>query len=1061
MASLQFINSQNKALVKTTQTALVCHNGVDLTLQLTNLVRGSKYRVVTTYISNVDDSIVSIVPETYNFESDGSDHQLVINAVLKKARYFIIQSELLTLDTSSNQYVGGDVNDSVAIDCSEVVLVTPTPTNTATFTSTPTNTVTETTTQTPTPTPTYTGIQSIDIADRNKVLQFNEVLKRIKDNKLSRWDFEQLQNIVNSTSEELFVKKPNENIIAKIRKINESDTDSLNSDIDNLRGDKNTEPDSYVVEYLVCPTETPKITSTPTSTVTSTVTSTATNTPTHTSSATATPTNTSTTTQTPSVTATNTSTPTNTATVTPSATDVFDETLWNIDTTKEGLCYSDSLGQIYIYYQEGTTDVGSLLYKDVVFNPYNYDDILIAIGIAQTDADGNITNRSSLPAKVYIRQSNTTIFSTTIFHVSKGSNGYAVVAAKETVCPTPTPTATNTPTTTNTPSFTPTQNLFTATFRVSDNLNGFCFTDTGFPTIEVFKRNGQVFAEGDKIYKDGGQNTWKFSDLRDLLGDDVDSSVSVLYLQDTSNGSLYQINEVLEQESLGGILIPGRLRLVDYTVEMIYDNGDYDAYPSNSSKNRKAPFFQFGHQCNRARFDVFWDSVLIGEFNLNNDSSDPRINGNRPQFGDTIYDQEGIGVSPFARYAIKTISSDLSNLITQSQINKYSALAASENKNILDYSVLNQSGAFNKTGSMTLTDPDNRQTEFYPVHPLPPNLLAIYKNPLISDDTNTSYNETEPETWHEASKSPNITGLAKYSYLQSTPFTEVDSLGSQSVSIYTGNTHADATWLRIKNNNGEVVNGSGNNPNGVRFASGSDLDASALTATIIDTYIARFGAETFDVGDAYITNPTICPTPTPTNTTTPTQTPTNTSTPTVTPTNTNTPTYTSSVTQTITGTATPVPTSTPTPTATDDLDQVGYYVSYDEVELCKVAMPNNDITIDIVDKLQEIKPDEATSLIINLGNLTEDNNYKVTFSHYYKGEDETVSGPITGEAAGEISLFPAVLEFTASENKQNINTILLYQGTSKKFLLKMNILNLTTDYTQSEILLYNVTGSTT
>ena len=124
-------------------------------------------------------------------------------------------------------------------------------------------------------------------------------------------------------------------------------------------------------------------------------------------------------------------------------------------------------------------------------------------------------------------------------------------------------------------------------------------------------------------------------------------------------------------------------------------------------------------------------------------------------------------------------------------------------------------------------------------------------------------------------------------------------------------------------------------------------------------------------------------------------------------------------------------------------------------------MPNNDITIDIVDKLQEIKPDEATSLIINLGNLTEDNNYKVTFTHYYEGADETVSGPITGESAGEISLFPAVLEFTASENKQNINTILLYQGTSKKFLLKMDILNLTTDYTQSEILLYNVTGSTT
>ena len=69
MASLQFINSQNKALVKTTQTALVCHNGVDLTLKLSNLIRGSKYRVVTTYISNVENSTVNVTPETYDFEN--------------------------------------------------------------------------------------------------------------------------------------------------------------------------------------------------------------------------------------------------------------------------------------------------------------------------------------------------------------------------------------------------------------------------------------------------------------------------------------------------------------------------------------------------------------------------------------------------------------------------------------------------------------------------------------------------------------------------------------------------------------------------------------------------------------------------------------------------------------------------------------------------------------------------------------------------------------------------------------------------------------------------------
>ena len=61
-----------------------------------------------------------------------------------------------------------------------------------------------------------------------------------------------------------------------------------------------------------------------------------------------------------------------------------------------------------------------------------------------------------------------------------------------------------------------------------------------------------------------------------------------------------------------------------------------------------------------------------------------------------------------------------------------------------------------------------------------------------------------------------------------------------------------------------------------------------------------------------VSYPYVCPTPTPTNTSTPSNTPTNTTTPTVTPTNTATP----SVTPSVTPTRTVTPTSTPTPTAT-------------------------------------------------------------------------------------------------------------------------------------------------
>lgn len=1036
MEVLKFVNAQNENLSTITRTALQCHTGVQFRISLTGLVFRTNYRLVTKYVSNVSDSIVTIDRESIDISNVDGSTEIILNATFKKGRYFILQSDLL-IESESQQgvYVDQDITDSIAIDCSEVVLITPSPTSTATNTQTPTYTPTNTNTPTLTNTPTYTGIQYIEIADRNQILQYNEILKRVKNDTLTRWDFQELQNIVNSDAEILYIKKPNENIIVRIQRISEA-VDTYDNILDNTRGGDNTADDTYVVSYQLCPTKTPEATSTPTSTPTATVTETPTTTPTltptNTHTPTNTPTNTTTSTYTPSFTATATGTPTNT----PTATDSLELLIFNISTSKENLCYGEDIGIIPVYLQAGAIAVNNVLYKQSDYTPYSFIEIRDSLSDQGTET------------KLYIRLQNSTIFDTTIYTIEKDSSNNARITESQPFCPTPTPTLTQTSTPTNTTTVTPSSFLLDETFYIASSLDGFCQVNDVSSFIIVYKQK-DTFEEGDRLYKNDTGDVWSFSEIRQVIGAGTDTTV--LYLQDSSNGNLYQINEAIEEETINGILIPGRLRLAGYTVEMIYItvSESYNEYSLNLEAGRTAPILS-GHYCNRARFDVFWDSVFIGQFNLNNENNDGsftsgvrNVRGYLPQPGDTIYDQEGIGRNESDAYAITTISSDLSNVITQNQIAKYQTLASQEGKNVLEYSVLNQNGSLNTTGQIQVSD----YTGELVVQPMPPDLLEKYKNPLRIDNVSTVYNETQPETWRDSFGSDQ--NLIKYVY-------NIECNEGVETECSLVDMHSTASWLRIKNNKGEVINGSGEVLNGVQFSGGSDLDIGVLSSAIIDTFIERFGSNTFNVGDAYITNPTICPTPTPTTTTTPTQTPTTTSTPTTTITNTVTPSYTQSVTPTITHTITNTITPTTTVTSTDSLDPINYNLSFDIDELCKTNMSGSDIFIDIVDKTQSVKPGIATSLIVNLSNLVENHNYKVAFSHYYDGKDLLGSEDTQGLPAGNVNFYPSVLEFTATESVQNVNTILNYVGEREKFLIKMIINDLNSEYSQTEVILYNV-----
>lgn len=232
------------------------------------------------------------------------------------AQVYRNHSFLVTLYDNGNNTLD---QDSLAVDCSTVPpLLTPTPTNTSTPTNsatvtptntssnthtptnTPTNTetptttptLTPTTTETPTVTPTDSSLKLITVYNDNNQLNYEEIIYQ-NTQASDEWELSELQNLISSSSNTFYLRKPGTNLIEVVQDIGGS---------------------MVVVDYLIVPT--PTITPTKSTTPTLTHTSTPTNTPTYTSTPNATPTNTSTQTSTP----TQTPTPSNTVTNTPTNT---------------------------------------------------------------------------------------------------------------------------------------------------------------------------------------------------------------------------------------------------------------------------------------------------------------------------------------------------------------------------------------------------------------------------------------------------------------------------------------------------------------------------------------------------------------------------------------------------------------------------------------------------------------------------------------------------------------------------------------------------------------------
>lgn len=983
MANIKIVNQNLIDISKIVANDNTCYHGINYVVLITDLQKDKKYRILTKNISN-NDGIVIITPSSIDFTQTGDAGATTysIKLELRSARYFVVESEILEFDATTNTYVSNNKKDTIAIDCSQVVNITPTPTITATNTLTPTNTVSQTITSTPTVTPTYTGLQYIEVFDTNTILEINDILKK---DPLTPWDFESLQSLVSSNENTLYVKKPGENIIAVIQRIPDITDNGLD--------------DTIVVENILCPTPTPTNSRTADITATPTHTNTSTNTPTQTPTNTSTPTVTPTHTSTPTNTQSSSPTPTNTSTCTNTPTTPLTRNAFYVSNLLEDVCFNNA-DIIELFFRDmNNLNIGDVVYQNELAEAYTYNSLLSQLGLQQ-NSEEDIFIKNYLDNAI-------------VYKINKDlSTGLAVLETLE-ICPTPTPTPTITSTQTSTITPSSTSTIFSTKFYVSDDVGKFCDGTINLAEIIVYKKLG-VYEEGDKIYKTSTQEAWKFQDLRDAVG--ADDSIKVLYLQDSTNGNLYQINEVLEEESFNGIFIPGRLRLAGYTVEMIYtESAAYNNYAQNIANNRIAPTIG-GHGCDDARFDVFWDSVYIGQFNLNNASQYPTVQGYTPSTNDQIYINEGIGRSEGDKYAIKTISSDMSELITQAQIQKYKNLLSEEKPTLLHHSVLAQNGSIN-ISNITIKDNmefDERGEQLLS-YPLSTSLREKYLFPSANDDVSTVYDETQPETWWNIFNSDD--DLKQYTY--------------------SSRIHTDASWLRIKNNNGIVINGSGENKNGVLFESGSNLDIGALSATIIDTFIENFGSNAFEAGDAYITNPTICPTPTPTNTSTPTNTITQTQTNTVTPTLT----FTSTPTQTITKT------TTPTPSSTDGLDPVSYYISYDQKTLCEFNSVKPFLRIKEIENPQQINRNVRTPIILNLLDAIDNYEYRVIFSAYHKEEIDS------------LTIEPALINFTAKDATQNINTIIAYSGSSNKVLMKMQVINLINNTAFTEVFLYRISNS--
>jgi len=547
MAQLNFQQS-----LLTVISANECVSGVNFTLRFSDTTSGSKKIILTrentdgfhtfgavsvaegsgATVTNLVSGDISRVKElSFNFAATaGSTNSYVdfnILLVVEKSRFNVVKAEIPEQD----------VLDFITVDCLSNVSIEPTPTST----ETPTPTLTEN----------FQNVfRKIPIFDIDKTLEIGDIIysSELMSDSYSLEEIRDLNIEHFSDYTTFYVRQEKENVIYKIQ------PDAGNSSI--LR----------VVDFELCPTQTPTPSFTPTPTRTPSNTPSLTATLTNTITNTLTSTRTSTPTHSPTRSSTPTYTPTYTSTATPTQTEPDQGyAYYYLATSIDGLCYGveSIIPTILVYDSEIDThfDINNRI-------PKVNDAVLVSDWWTYDELEQRLRIATNSTTQLYIRSTKDDTNKIIVLKRALG-DGHAYVSgsAEYEFCPTqtptttppntPTPTATQTPTHTNTltPSVSSTpvllKNIFVALNKpaeyslVKSNRDRYLHI---FNADDNFSVDGSLVI-GEKIYSKPNleydnadtESEYTLQNFKDVL-DQNDLQIAYVYSLDSTK--IYEIKYI-------------------------------------------------------------------------------------------------------------------------------------------------------------------------------------------------------------------------------------------------------------------------------------------------------------------------------------------------------------------------------------------------------------------------------------------------------------------------------------------------------------------------------------
>lgn len=500
---------------------------------------------------------------SFNFTPENTDALVTVKilATLARTRYGVLKVSLGSVDSSTLDYI--------TIDCLAPA-TEPTPTPTSTHTPTPTR---------------FALFGDIDVFDLDDSLQIGDILYSSSTGQ--KYSFAALvaANPFYSGSEILYIRKPQENVVYKVQRHNDDD--------------------AIIIDFALCPSQTPTPTQTSTPGPTPSNTQTQTKTPTNTASVTTTPTKTPTPTISPTRSQTPTVTPTHTSTPTPTDTPTIEGyNYYYVATNINNLCYAKSslLPTILIY--DNIIDNTSFLAtasrlskKEIPQQPSDYFKFNELKNIAGSDTDA-----------IYIRRITDT--SNRIISIGKSLNeDYAIILLSnlaDPLCVTPTASVTQSLSTTpsNTPTLSPTRTS-TQTPTPSPYLDRYVFTILKQPQdvyfykydrnkfINAFTQNGVstqsgILSIGEEIFASLNNDfsttdlssAYTLNDLRNVL---QDNEVQKIYLYGIDTNKLYELINVNDK------LVVNRELVIPTPTPTSSQTRTPTATPTNTQTNTSTP----------------------------------------------------------------------------------------------------------------------------------------------------------------------------------------------------------------------------------------------------------------------------------------------------------------------------------------------------------------------------------------------------------------------------------------------------------------------------------------